>query len=108
MVTIVNCTPHRITFLGNDGGVILELEPSGICPRCRMTRESHSHINGIPVNVTVVGELEGLPERKRNTIYIVSRIVAEAAIDRDDFYIVDDAVRDDAGRIIGCRALAKV
>ena len=34
--------------------------------------------------------------------------VARCAVDRQDVFIVDDAVRDDQGRIIGARALAHV
>ena len=48
-----------------------------------------------------------LPSPQPDTIYIVSRLVAEATR-REDLYIVDDAVRDENGRIIGCRALASV
>lgn len=45
---------------------------------------------------------------RRQTLLIVSRLVAEACPERDDLVVPDDTVRDDAGRIIGCRALARV
>lgn len=106
-ITIINATPHAVTIMDGDNNIIRALAPSGICPRCSVTRETVSNIAGIPVNKSVFGEVVGLPEYQEGTIYIVSRVVAEAAR-RSDLYIVDDAVRDEAGRIIGCRALAVI
>jgi adenine/guanine phosphoribosyltransferase-like PRPP-binding protein len=40
-------------------------------------------------------------------VYLVSNIVAQA-VRRDDVLIVDDIVRDGEGRILGCRAFARV
>ena len=104
-LTIINATPHAINVMDGDNNIIRTFAPSGICPRCAVTRETVGTVNGIPVNKSVFGEVVGLPEYSEDTIYIVSRVVAEAA-KRNDLFIVDDAVRDEAGRIIGCRALA--
>lgn len=106
-MTIVNCTPHPINIMDSEGKEILTLEPSGICPRCSVERKKVGDINGIPINKSVFGDVYDLPSPQPDTIYIVSRVVAEAAR-REDLYIVDDAVRDENGRIIGCRALASV
>lgn len=106
-MTIVNCTPHAINIMDSEGKEILTLEPSGICPRCSVERKKVGDINGIPINKSVFGDVYDLPSPQPDTIYIVSRVVAEAAR-REDLYIVDDAVRDENGRIIGCRALASV
>ena len=106
-MTIVNCTPHAINIMDSEGKEILTLEPSGICPRCSVERKKVGNINGIPINKSVFGDVYDLPSPQPDTIYIVSRVVAEAAR-REDLYIVDDAVRDENGRIIGCRALASV
>ena len=54
------------------------------------------------------GAVEGLPDPEEGVVWIVSRVVAEAAKERDDLLVTDDAVRDDQGRIIGCRALARI
>ena len=106
-MTIMNCTPHTINIMDSEGKEILTLEPSGICPRCSVERKKVGNINGIPINKSVFGDVYDLPSPQPDTIYIVSRVVAEAAR-REDLYIVDDAVRDENGRIIGCRALASV
>lgn len=107
MKKIINATPHAVTLMGQDNTVLMTITASGICPRCSVTREVTGTINGIPVNRSVFGEVVGLPDYDPETIYIVSRLVAEAA-KRPDLYVVDDAVRDEQGRIIGCRALATI
>ena len=48
-----------------------------------------------------------LPEQQDGTFYIVSALVARAA-GREDFVIVNDTVRDNDGRIIGCQSFAHV
>ena len=48
-----------------------------------------------------------LPEQQDGTFYIVSALVARVA-QREDFIIVDDTVRDDKGRIVGCQSFAHV
>ena len=105
---IVNLTPHSITFVDDAGNTVLTVEPSGQVARCSVTREKIGEINGIPVNKSRFGKVENLPEPAEGTIYIVSALTAQAVPEREDVFIVDDAVRDEQGRIIGCRALAHV
>jgi hypothetical protein len=60
------------------------------------------------VNQTRFGEVFDLPDPQPDTIFVVSALVAQAVPERQDVVIVDDAIRDDQGRIIGARALAHV
>lgn len=106
--TLVNLTPHSIVFVDDAGNTVLTVEPSGQIARCSVTREKIGDINGIPVNKSRFGKVENLPEPQEGTIFIVSALTAQAVPDRPDVFIVDDAVRDEQGRIIGCRALAHV
>ncbi len=107
IANIINLTPHEVTVVGSDGDVMMRIPASGKVARCNVTRTVIGKINGIPVTKNVMGEIEGLPEPSEDNIYIVSRVVAEAAKGkRDDLIIPDDAVRDDQGRIIGCKAFA--
>ncbi|WP_053958111.1 hypothetical protein [Sulfobacillus thermosulfidooxidans] len=109
-MNLINLTPHAIHFMANE--TTLTIEPCGTVARCAVTR----HVTGyltiqgvtIPVTRTQFGAVEGLPNPAPDTLYIVSALVAQACPDRDDLVIPDDTVRDDAGRIIGCRALAHV
>lgn len=98
-----------------DGGTIF-IPPAGIVARCEVRREKIGslQIDGaeIPINKTIFGEVQNLPEPEEGAINIVSSIVAQAiaatAPSRTDVFIVDDTVRDEKGRIIGARAIARI
>lgn len=107
LVQLVNLTPHPVTFVTKNGETILELPGCPNPPRASETREAQGEVNGVPVNKVAMGQVQDLPEARPGVGYIVSRIVAEAAR-RNDLYIPDQTVRDEQGRIIGCRALAQV
>ena len=109
MTTIVkNATPHAVKMCGENNEVLRTFEPTGVIPRCSVTRKQIGELDGVPINTSVFGAVEGLPEPEEGVVWIVSRVVAEAAKERDDLLVTDDAVRDDQGRIIGCRALARI
>lgn len=108
MKKIINLTPHSIVFFDDAGNKVLTVEPSGQIARVSVTREKIGDINGIPVNQTRFGKVENLPEPQEGTIFIVSALTAQAVPEREDVFITDDAVRDEQGRIIGCRALARI
>jgi len=104
------------------------IEKSGIIPRLKevqekidvvkttasnlyeIERDGYDHGWNIQVDIMQKSftEIEGLPEPKEGTIYIVSALVAGAAKDRDDLVVPNDTIRDDQGRIIGCRNLARI
>lgn len=105
---IINLTPRPINFLDADNQPILTVEPSGVIARAKQTRTLCGNIAGIPVNQCAYGQVQGLPEPAKETIYVVSAITAQACPERQDVYIVDDSVRDSNGRIIGVRALAHI
>ena len=112
-MTIVNLTPHALNLMpaGPDGPTVT-IPPSGQVARCTVDRVQVDTITvdgiSVPVNKTQFGQVSGLPDPQPDTIYVVSALVAQAAPDRQDLFIVDDAIRDDQGRIIGARALAQV
>lgn len=107
-VTIVNLTPHTVHIMpnGTDGDVTSI--PSSGEARAATTREHYGTINGIQVYRTKFGAVQGLPKPQKDTIYIVSSITAQAVPGRDDVFIPDDIVRDEQGRVVGCRALGRI
>ena len=107
-MTIINCTPHSLVFLNVDNEVIRTIEPSGIIPRVSSTSSIVGEIDGLPEEETSFGEVENLPDPEENTIYVVSTLVAQACPGRSDLRTPGQQVRDSAGRVIGCRSLAKV
>lgn len=117
---IVNLTPHDVNLVREENGKIVEtikFMPCGTIARCSQTTEKIGDVeidigfvthSPIPITKTTYGEIEGLPEQDRDHIYIVSALVANAATDRYDLVIPNELVRDENGRIIGCKSLAKV
>jgi len=112
-MNIVNLTPHALNLMpAGPTGPVVTIPPSGQVARCFTTRVQVDTItvNGIsvPVNQTRFWEVFDLPDPQPDTIYIVSAVGARAVPNRRDVFIVDDAVRDEQGRIIGARALGNV
>ena len=114
-VKIVNLTPHSIAVLKN-GEEIAVYEASGYIARCESDTVVVGEIAGIPLTETRFGKLylidrdrvkHELPEQQDGTFYIVSALVARAA-QREDFVIVNDTVRDNDGRIVGCQSFAHI
>lgn len=97
----VNLTPHNVTING------LTLEPAGPAPRVNTIEVSTTIIDGIEVVDVAYGDIDYLPPRAEDTWYIVSKMCADAAPDRDDLLYPGSLVRDEGGRIIGCRHLAR-
>ena len=105
---IVNLTPHAITFVNNEGNAIMTVQPSGTVARVKTGTIMTGEFCGIPVTATEYGDIENLPEREEGTIYIVSSLVAQRCPEREDVFIPNESVRDEQGRIIGCKSLGKV
>ena len=100
----INLTPHVVSLM-NGNGEIIPIPPSGDV--CRL--ETHSHHVGtlrldgrtFPVFETLYGDIQGLPDSKNGTIYIVSALVV-AKCDRKDVVAPDTGstcLRHEDGRI---------
>jgi len=78
MLTFVNLTPHKIDFQFADGTRV-EFPSVGVARVDTLEPEMSSieyDDRQMPVaSSTKYGEVQGLPEPKRNTIYIVSQVV---------------------------------
>ena len=110
MNKIINLTPHSINVIGDDNSVAITIEASGNVARCSQTIDIVDTINvnniAIPVSSSSYGEVVDLPAPQDDTYYIVSRLVMSACPNRQDLLVPNDLVRDEAGRVIGCRSLA--
>jgi hypothetical protein len=114
---LVNLTPHPITLIGDRGEVTIP--PSGQVVRAREVREVLGSIQldgagTLPVIRVSYAEPEGIPEPlEPETTYVVSALAAAAIRTHrpelaDHFFVVSDPVRDESGRVIGARALARI
>ena len=110
---LVNLTPHDINVvIADTDGETFTIAPSGIIARCQTEYTTVAQVvsGGDPFNIRerYFNEPQDLPDPVEGTLYIVSRIVAEACADsRDDLLMVDTTMRDALGRIIGCEAFAR-
>jgi len=101
MKKIINMTPHPINILGEKEKT---LKPVGLV-RLTATTERVGDVNGIPLTKTIFGEPEGLPKERDGVFYIVSQMVKSALPERRDLLVPAEVVRDEKGRIIGCKSL---
>jgi hypothetical protein len=107
-VMIVNLTPHDINLFRGDE-LVETVKSSGIA-RVNVRSEIIGEINGYPISKNFYGEITGLPAPQPGIYYVVSALVAQAAVGlkRTDLLVVNDTVRDEKGQIIGCRGFARI
>lgn len=113
-INLINLTPHAVTIMTEFESMddAVTIPPSGTVARCTQESEEVDTVKiaglNVPIIRTVFGDVVGLPDPADGTLFVVSRIVAEAARDRKDLVVPAETVRDEAGDIIGCLALAHV
>lgn len=102
----INLTPHDINIVNDDGDLIFTIPPCGEVARVSTRTEIVGYVDfDIPLTQTVFGEVEGLREPVKGVYQIVSSLVKQRCLDRDDVVIPNESVRDEHGRIIGCKSL---
>lgn len=101
---IRNFTPHQINIEGRE-----PIASEGIA-RCTEISKTVDNFDGIDIIEKKFGELIDLPEPEKDVIYVVSIITATAAkaLGRNDCYIPGEVIRDEQGRVIGCKNLARI
>lgn len=102
-----NLTPHDINLFNYEDELIYTIPASGEIVRLYTTEETLFYLGDVEVNQVTYMSADVLAPFVRNHYYIVSALVANAYPDRGDFLMVHKTVRDDNGRIIGCRAFAQ-
>lgn len=130
-VRLVNLTPHPITLQLVDGAgqhFPVTLPPDGRVPRVEVFRDQVAVLGYtptpdsyrvldqagdpadliIPVRQTSTGAITGLPDPEPGVLYIVSRMVAEAAPEREDLVFPDELLRDGEGRVVACTSLGRI
>lgn len=108
---LVNMTPHPITVFDVDGNQPIVTVPSSGMVRVAETVRTVSEGEGQVPLVQIVRDpdkIEGLPAWAIGRYVIVSDLAYQAAktLGREDFLRPGPAVRDENGRIIGCKGLA--
>jgi hypothetical protein len=104
----VNKTPHSITVQTVDG--TMTIEPTFPPARVGQDYLPAGEVDGIPVQQSVFGEVENLPEPEEGVVIIVSAMVAQQCVNRTDVVAPDtgaSAIRDEAGRIVAVRGFVR-
>lgn len=116
---IYNYTPHVITIVVD--GVKVELPSVGIIRATQVDMkigeiETNLDLGNsssgftIPVLTSSFGAPEGVPQLEDDAVYIVSSLAAQslkrAGYDMSRFLVPSGTIRDEQGRIIGCKGLA--
>lgn len=103
---MVNLTSHMVSIV-KDNGSVVQFPPSGTVARVFTDYVIKGSINGISLVETVTGGVFDLPPPRRNTTYIVSRLVLEACPERWDLVVPHDLVRNYNGSVLGARCFAR-
>ena len=104
---INNMTPHDITLMTEDKEII-EIFPKSEEPiRLESKQVIVGNTDKCPIKQVCFG-LSNLPDYEKGVYYIVSALVANAYPERKDLFMVNETVRDENGRIQGCKSFAVV
>ena len=98
---IKNFTPHQVNLLDEKGNVVTF--PSEGIARCATNSVETGEVAGTPIFKTSFGEVTGLPSSEEGIFLIVSGLVLSAS-SRKDLICPNDLVRDEKGRVTGCRS----
>ena len=119
---IVNLTPHEVRVYCpvidemsngeqvNYGDNVVVFPSEGVA-RLGVKTDVVDWIDGITITKQAFGTPEGLPEEELDgdgtpvRFYIVSQVMASALPERCDLLYPADLVRDEEGKVIGCKSL---
>ena len=109
-MTWINLTPHDVNYIHDDGRV--ETFPSQGVARASQTTELIGTVDGLRITKSSFGKPVDLPDFQEGVNLIVSLMTISAAKQygrrTDDLLVTNEAVRNDAGQIIGCRSFGQV
>lgn len=106
---IVNLTNLTVRLADEQGDVYATFEPDDQSVKLHTQGEEHE-VDGVPVDVTTVTDVDGLPEPADGTFYIVPQPLAYVT-NRTDLVIPDtgpSAIRNDDGKVQAVRRLYSV
>lgn len=107
---IVNLTPHAVRITVGEHEVVIPASGSVARIREATVGESGIECGGtrVPVREITLASAEGLPDPEPGVLYLVSRVVAMAAADRDDLVCPGDLIRNEAGQVVGADGLVRM
>ena len=124
---IVNLTPHDVAIYNvsdcilNSGSLYLREKagmkypkPLRVYPaakesaRAIYVQKPVGTVDGYLIYRRAPREIIGLPEPKSDTVYIVSKMLAQACPERTDLIFPGTLVRNESGDVVGCIDFSRV
>ena len=121
---VINCTPHDVAIYRTcdcymrDGKFYLredmDIQPFLTYPaaaepaRVNFAQTYAGMADGILVFRWVPDDIVNLPDPKPGTYYIVSKMIAQACPEREDFIFPGTLVRDAEDHVVGCIDFSRV
>lgn len=109
-VKVYNLTPHNLNVIDCEGNVTV-VPASGAVARVATEEILVGRLGQIEVVQRRFGDVDwgfDMPQMKKDTVYVVSSLVASAVGDRHDILVPGSLVRNEQGQPIGCKGLAMV
>ena len=104
---LVNLTPHDI-FVHYGAGDTRRIVASATPARIEYAFQSkQTEVDGVTLKIILGSTVVGLPEKKESTTYIVSSLVKAYCKDRLDVVCPGDLVKEEGGRVIGCKTFMR-
>lgn len=103
---IINLTPHEVNLINDDQS--FNWPKCDNPPRLTEVQKHDGFAESFVIMKKSFGECENLPDQKEGDFLIVSQLVASAFPKRSDLIIPNDMIRDESGRIIGCKSFARI
>lgn len=107
MNNIKNLTPHVLNIYDENKNLIISIEPEEKPARVKVSKTHFDTKFGVPLFVTLFGEIENLPNPEKDVILVTSLLVRQAVLDRDDVFSPGELLRDEKGVPVGCIGLTQ-
>lgn len=101
-----NMTPHVVTVVDAEGGVIASFEPSGEIARVATSAEVVENIGGVDIYRVEMGDTN-IPDPEEGVGLIVSTMIMTSFPERKDLFAPYGLVRNEEGTVIGCQGLSR-
>jgi hypothetical protein len=110
MKKVVNLTPHPVEIVTLEDSIHLPASSKPARAEMNSTALAPVELSGmtVPVLHEQVVRVTDLPKPAKDTLFVVSRLVAEAVPHRDDLVVPTQLTRNTDGTVGAARALAKV
>lgn len=104
---IVNLLGYNVSYYNFNGDVEVFPAGKGLPMKLNGTITVVGSENGINVIKFAYPPAEaiGIPKSEKNTFYIVSQSICQAYPDRKDLVYPSNFVKNEAGKIVGCKML---